>query len=82
MMKKKVLLFTCLAAFGLSMAVTGCSKEEPAKKSEIQEEKKEEKLEVIGVEKDSEDCLWQLPVVLRKNRLRSLKYRKRKKRKS
>lgn len=54
MMKKKVLLFACLAAFGLSMAVTGCSKEEPAKKSEIQEEKKEEKLEVIGVEKDSE----------------------------
>lgn len=53
-MKKKVLLFACLAAFGLSMAVTGCSKEEPAKKSEIQEEKKEEKLEVIGVEKDSE----------------------------
>lgn len=54
MMKKKVLLFACLAAFGLSMAVTGCSKEEPAKKSETQEEKKEEKLEVIGVEKDSE----------------------------
>lgn len=54
-MKKKVLLFACLAAFGLSMAVTGCSKEEPAeKKTEVQEEKKEEKLEVIGVEKDSE----------------------------
>lgn len=54
-MKKKVLLFACLAAFGLSMAVTGCSKEEPVeKKTEVQEEKKEEKLEVIGVEKDSE----------------------------
>lgn len=54
-MKKKFLLLACITVLGMSMAVTGCSKEEPAeKKTETQEEKKEEKLEVIGVEKDSE----------------------------
>lgn len=54
-MKKKLLVLLCVTTLGMSMALTGCGKDEPVeKKAEVTEEKKEEELIAIGEEKDSE----------------------------